>query len=533
RGQGQNTGSNFAAPITLTGTGSYRRLSVNEFTNHVLVEDHDFVINGTSGNKIAVGNDSTPTGDDIFEFNGDISLLSDLLIASEMQINPASSGLRTSYSRFNGAFSGSRNLSTSVAIGTAADQRRGVFEFNGVNTGWTGSLTVGNAGNDVNKLHVVRIGNAQGIGAANNVILRHNSTFQVGGLGVKVGNLSTTGAAGATSTEVIENASHVAGTLTVTQTVDASWDAYFRDGTPVGTLYETEDADPAASLSIVKAGAATATLTLDNAYTGSTTVQSGTLQVGSGGSKTARAVGDTGTGSTTTVLSVNSGATVAGTGTIVGIRDTVTPANTTTHVLQGTLRPGDVQGSAVTPGDFTNLGTLAVKGNLDARGGTFAFQMGGASMRVDTAFAALEVGSSTYNSYLTTNVGTWDESATAANRFDHDFLDIDGQLLLNGESSFVATFTTGYNPVAGTIIDLMDWAGVLGGTGFDVGQNFRSGGAGGGDLYLPTLANPTLYYDVSQFATNGIILVVTPEPGRTLLLLIGMFGVVWTRRRRN
>ena len=38
----------------------------------------------------------------------------------------------------------------------------------------------------------------------------------------------------------------------------------------------------------------------------------------------------------------------------------------------------------------------------------------------------------------------------------------------------------------------------------------RNGGSGGGNLYLPTLTNANLLYDVSQFAEHGIITIVTP-----------------------
>ena len=68
---------------------------------------------------------------------------------------------------------------------------------------------------------------------------------------------------------------------TTPATAEAAWDAKFRDGTLNSTFFApgANTAQPAAALSLVKAGNGWATLTLDNDYTGTTTVTGGILQV--------------------------------------------------------------------------------------------------------------------------------------------------------------------------------------------------------------------------------------------------------------
>jgi hypothetical protein len=89
----------------------------------------------------------------------------------------------------------------------------------------------------------------------------------------------------------------------------------------------------------------------------------------------------------------------------------------------------------------------------------------------------------------------------------------------------------GFTGQLGQIYNLLDWGSLVTAnfTGFDVGTNYRSGGFGGGELELPTLS-AGLTWDVSQFTTNGT-LVVVPEPSRLLLILVG--GVMLQFRRKS
>lgn len=524
RGQGQITGSDFTEVITIGGTGTtaeFRRVSANEFTNNHLVEGHNILVTGTGTKRIGFANGSPPFGDDFIDWNGTITLNSNVELNVDV---PANTRAHTAYMRFNGSFLGTANATTRVVNGNATFSRTGVFELNADNTDWTGGLIVGNTSDNANNQHIIRLGNNNALKSDNAVTLRHNSRLQAAGRTVTAGNLTTTGVAGATSNEIVENAAHTDGTLAFTQTTDANWDALFRDGTPIGTIYEQDGSAAVGRLNLVKDGSARATLMLDNQYTGSTTVNAGTLQVGNGGSAAARAVGDTGTGALSSVLTVNSGGRVAGTGTIQGI------GSTTTHVVTGIISPGDVTTALSDP---TGIGTLDVIGNLNVSGGTIQLQAGGSTFN-DAVLAGLETGSSAYNSHITSNAATWDGLANGTTRGNHDLLNIDGQLSLDGDSTVSLTFT-GYNPVAGDVLDLLDWLGVLGGSGFDAGTNFRTGGNGGGDLYLPTLGE-NLVYDVSQFSNSGLVTVVTmvvPEPSRALLFLAGVVSLLFRRRRRG
>jgi fibronectin-binding autotransporter adhesin len=53
-----------------------------------------------------------------------------------------------------------------------------------------------------------------------------------------------------------------------------------------------------------------------------------------------------------------------------------------------------------------------------------------------------------------------------------------------------------------------------------------------GDLDLPTLG-ANLSWDVSNFGTNGTVAVVfvVPEPGRVVLLVLGLAALIMRRRR--
>ncbi len=52
------------------------------------------------------------------------------------------------------------------------------------------------------------------------------------------------------------------------------------------------------------------------------------------------------------------------------------------------------------------------------------------------------------------------------------------------------------------------------------------------DLNLPSLVGTGLMWDVSQFATSGIISIV-PEPSRMLLVLLAGAAVLMRRRRTS
>jgi autotransporter-associated beta strand protein len=221
-----------------------------------------------------------------------------------------------------------------------------------------------------------------------------------------------------------------------------------------------------------------------NAYTGTTTVSGGSLQVGSSGT------GKTGTGAVTVQTS----------GTILG-----------TGVVQGSSFTA-ASGSTVQAGDSTaqnNYGTLTftpVSGS-----GAFDFQSG------STTILGINPGGT---SDLLNFVGTGTNT-----------------LLFNGGLSVTAP---GYNPMSVETFNLLDWAN-LSTTTFH--GRFSAGSysgylLGNGDdnlgFDLPDIFSSGYAWDISNFTTLGTIstVFVIPEPSRALLLMLGLVGLM-TRRRRD
>ncbi len=95
-----------------------------------------------------------------------------------------------------------------------------------------------------------------------------------------------------------------------------------------------------------------------------------------------------------------------------------------------------------------------------------------------------------------------------------------------------AAFDTAF--AEGASFDLLDWAGLLGGS-FAVGTNFRDGsGDAASQFDLPDISSLGRGWDVSQFLINGSIFVsLVPEPSRALLVGTGMMLVIGGRRRKT
>ncbi|MEZ0385811.1 MAG: beta strand repeat-containing protein, partial [Verrucomicrobium sp.] len=228
-----------------------------------------------------------------------------------------------------------------------------------------------------------------------------------------------------------------------------------------------------------KTGTGTLALTGTSTQTGNTNVTAGNLQVGIGG------VGQTGPGA----VNLNGASTtLSGTGAVQG------PVN----VILGTLRPGDSGGASV--------GTLTT-GNL-------SFAPTAAS-----TMAELQI-----------------TGSAGANTLASDKITITGSLTLNGNSNIVVT-GTGYTPTLGDSFALLDWSTVLD-TGsasvFNTGTNGRTGANIGneGNLDLPDISAYNLTWDIRDFSGSGsLTIVVTPEPARALLSLLGLLALGMHRRR--
>lgn len=223
---------------------------------------------------------------------------------------------------------------------------------------------------------------------------------------------------------------------------------------------------------VAQSGSGTTTLSNANTYSGGTTVDGGVLIV------TNTAGSATGTGSVTVA------ATLGGTGMIA-------PAGSNGVAVSGTVAPG-------VAGTNSGVGTL-----------TFAPVNGSVTFQAGSG-VVLEIGSSGINDKIVFNAagsGVLDFSAMTA-------------------GGLAVTFVGGYTPALNDSFDLLDWAAVSG-----AGIN----GLNPGLLSLSTAGfDPSWGWDTSQFATAGVITIVTqvPEPARMLLVMMGG-GALCLRRGRE
>lgn len=267
----------------------------------------------------------------------------------------------------------------------------------------------------------------------------------------------------------------------------------------------------AGATSLTKQGGGLWSLTsATNSYTGATSVTGGTLEV----------IGKTGTGAT----NVTGGSTLAGTGTIDGLA-------TTTHTIDGNLRPGPIVAGTAGAG----LGNLSFVGNTTGDVASFGA----------TSITTLGITAPTLNDIANvdlvladpiTNAGIiagWNTAATSGLHDTLSFSKAGGGL---GTVGFNATGTISVGIVAGStwvpqygdIFDLIDWGGV---TGFSLGGTTHDGAADNGSPFdLPDITASGLAWDTSLFAAHGLVAVV-PEPSRMMLLFFGLLGMTFRRRR--
>lgn len=250
-----------------------------------------------------------------------------------------------------------------------------------------------------------------------------------------------------------------------------------------------------------KKGAGALVLTGANTYTGGTTVSSGALL----------AANNSGSATGSGTITVASGALLGGSGGVSGavtVNGGISPGGdggVTNHGV-GVLRTGGIT--------FTNTSNLSVF-EVAANGYLSASQTLNGNATPNSAYL-----SSTAN------------RATGSN----DRLESQGALNLSDAGGLQIIFANGYTPSYGHAYDLLDWTSVNM-TSFNYGStgSLRSGGAAENatfDLSLPDLdsANTGWFYNMDLFLSQGVIVVV-PEPGRTVLLLLGICGLFLRRRR--
>lgn len=297
-------------------------------------------------------------------------------------------------------------------------------------------------------------------------------------------------------------------TLTVNQSASTSYHgriegdiALVKDGTGTLTFTSTYNlATPVAT---------------QHTYTGKTTVRGGTLALSGSGRLAGTPWIQVDTGATFSVAGVNGGSytlsdpVLSGRGSVAG------------HlVLGGTSRlvPGDSSGSLLAQaGDGTgrlSFGDLTLSGSalptLRA-----SFQIGGTPSNLGDPLA---LGDVTY-------------FAGAASGEQYDSLAVGGALNLNAGARLRVELLGSYTPELGDVFNLLDWGSL----------NPDADGAGGLDAFsLADLdlgdANALLaahgwYLETDRFLSHGLLYVVAPEPGRALLLMLGLGGLLLRRRR--
>ncbi|MCX6853607.1 MAG: autotransporter-associated beta strand repeat-containing protein, partial [Verrucomicrobia bacterium] len=495
---------------------------------------HDInVVKSTQTKRIGI--DNVANGNRV-SLDGNITLNDNLIVLLQdgaISLNGEQAVLSVNGSLRDGASTSGNIMVQATDAGGANDnlngRMTGYLALNGNNSAWTGDISVSaNTSYDQDKTAVLRLGHNQALTAANDVTMNFNSILQVGGRAATIGALRTLGGNGSfngdvgtmsagsnngttsSSTEIIENASETAGTLTITETTpatfDVAWDAKFRNGVLNSQFFApgSNTVFPAASLSLVKAGNGWSVLTLDNDYTGTTTVNGGILQVGRG------SVGDTGAinaGGTT----VNNGATLAGTGWV-----------------QGGLTVKS--GALVSPGDSAG----AVMGTLNVSG-TALFEAGSKTLLQITAATynnpgALDVNDPGYSTWIS-SIGTDEFSiglSTLATTEQHDMINAGSVGTINmAVGSQVELKSNGYSPKAGDVFRLFN-AGTMN-ISVIRGASIRTGNETGTDLKLFDLG-ANFVWDTSLLNTLGVLLVTTADTITQVVAPIYAVGETGPRR---
>ena len=234
-------------------------------------------------------------------------------------------------------------------------------------------------------------------------------------------------------------------------------------------------------LSLLKTGNGVVTLSGANTYHGTTTVSSGTLLVNN----------TTGSGTGSSAVTVQSGATFAGSGSIA-------PSNgNDINVLSGASLSVGTTGSLVAQTLTINLQTGSDL-NLGGR------------LRLDLLLNQSNVTTAEADRLVFAKTGT-------------PVVNLSG-------STLVVSAINGLVPASFNVGDtwkLIDWAGIVPTSTF----SNLTGTFSSNVVDLPNLGSGR-FWDISQLYTTGTIIVAVPEPGRLLLVLLGLLALGWRRRRR-
>jgi hypothetical protein len=136
---------------------------------------------------------------------------------------------------------------------------------------------------------------------------------------------------------------------------------------------------------------------------------------------------------------------------------------------------------------------------------------------------------------------SYSPTLTFAQPGNHDHITISGTLTLGTNANgTIQVIDNGYlaNASMGDVFNLLDWSALTIFGAFNPGTGLRDGSLGsetGLDLDLPDLSSKNLFWDVSAFSSNGILVVVgvVPEPSRALLFVFALSLVTLRRRRKS
>ena len=406
-------------------------------------------------------------------------------------------------------------------------------DTNGITSVSNGNLTIGGAGNTkVTTAITTGTGSLTKTGAGSAILTSNGNTYtgatNINNGVLQLGDGNGTGQLSTSSAITISSP----GNFTVNRNNTVTQGTDFSGGDLAGTG------------SVTQAGTGTTVLNraAGNSYSGGTTVSLGTLQVGNtSGSALGTGTVTVGTAvSGTTFATTPNAATLSGTGFIGTV---LNPVNVNIGTAPGTSPTNGVPATVggIEPGVVgTTNGSLTITGNLTVdRGSMVTLKISNVTTNHDAGIAAA-LGNGSYGTYLTSTIISG-YNAFKATAGESDYLNITGTLKLADPTAGTVTIannnyagvSSGSASNIGDYFNLLDWAGALGSTTnggiFATGTGFINGGQSG-DLILPTLTSG-LAWDVSQFATSGIIIVV-PEPSRAILLFLGLTALV-TRRRRK
>lgn len=269
---------------------------------------------------------------------------------------------------------------------------------------------------------------------------------------------------------------------------------------------EIYDGGGSVAADLTKTTTGTLSLIGTNNYSGATVITSGALEVR----------GTTGTGAVT----VQTGGTVFGTGVVQGATFTLDDG--------ATLRPGDTVADS-SHGTLT-FTPASASGSTSSLQGTIVLGITDATV-TDATYGGNALGSAGYNAWVDAISGTGSHDRLVFNDpasgsgYSLDFLTTTGSLQIVGDN---------FTPQQGMAFNLLDWGSLVttnfAGFTFTTGSYLVGNGDEGSDLDLPDLSASGLTWDFSRFTTSGVIVVV-PEPSRSLLVLLGLLTTLLRRGR--